>query len=105
MSFTENSHNVTGGVKAAIHNPNTSEASFVQASTHARSRANERLDDFDGGMEDSTDGNANPGGRTEDGKEVNHVIGGHKAALHNPNSSEEARNKARNVLEEHDVEM
>ncbi|KAI0666711.1 hypothetical protein C8Q78DRAFT_994779 [Trametes maxima] len=85
---------VAAGLKAAIHNPNVSE--------EAKERAQERLQ----GMGTTTsatqerDTGSYPVGSTDEaGHETNRVLGGYKATLHNPNTSEGAKQHAREILE------
>ncbi|KAH9975203.1 Conidiation protein 6-domain-containing protein [Russula compacta] len=86
---------VAGGHKAAIHNPNVS----AQAKEHSRQVVEE--------IQDS--GAVREGGSVEqsspldaDGKNDNRVLGGYKATLKNPNVTDEAKERARQVLQESD---
>ncbi|KAI0780335.1 Conidiation protein 6-domain-containing protein [Fomes fomentarius] len=79
---------VAAGLKAAINNPNVSE--------DAKERAQERLEDMNTNTSYAASG---PGGYDATGHETNRVLGGYKATLHNPNTSAEAKEHAREVLE------
>ncbi|KAI8975919.1 Conidiation protein 6-domain-containing protein [Trametes punicea] len=85
---------VAAGLKAAVHNPNVSE--------EAKERAQERLESM-GTSADETSRNRGtnyPVGSTDEaGHETNRVLGGYKATLHNPRTSEEAKRHAREILE------
>jgi len=94
---TEKDQNrVAGGLKATIKNPNTSE--------DAKDSARERLEGM--GVEAGSDGKpvdkANPLTSEENGANHGNVMGGYKAALNNPRVSEEAKEHAREVLEDND---
>ncbi|KAH7105158.1 Conidiation protein 6-domain-containing protein [Auriculariales sp. MPI-PUGE-AT-0066] len=104
------SGNVVGGHKANLKNPNTSD----ESKEHSR----QVLDEMDSGEADDS-GTYNPqeksaqtgrtrGGETEiddSGKETNRVLGGYKAALKNPHIGEEAKEHAREVLEDNGVKV
>ncbi|KAI0769573.1 Conidiation protein 6-domain-containing protein [Trametes elegans] len=86
---------VAAGLKAAIHNPNVSE--------QAKERVQERLQQF-GTSAEETPSERGAGGypaHSTDavGHETNRVLGGYKATLHNPRTSEEAKQHAREILE------
>ncbi|KAI0818463.1 Conidiation protein 6-domain-containing protein [Trametes gibbosa] len=86
---------VAAGLKAAIHNPNVSE--------EAKERAQERLETMGAAAETTASplggGTVYPVGATDEtGHEANRVIGGYKAALHNPRTSDEAKQHAREIL-------
>ncbi|KAI0703986.1 hypothetical protein C8Q76DRAFT_801766 [Earliella scabrosa] len=78
---------VAAGLKAAIHNPNVSD--------EAKARAQERLDDMTGNSGGETTARATDA----NGHELNRVLGGYKATLHNPRTSAEAKQHAREILE------
>ncbi|KAI0373572.1 hypothetical protein BV20DRAFT_962780 [Pilatotrama ljubarskyi] len=86
---------VAAGLKAAIHNPNVSE--------EAKERAQERLENMGASVDTGSRGNNNgsyPTGTTDEtGRETNRVLGGYKATLHNPRTSEGAKQHAREILE------
>ncbi|KAH9953456.1 Conidiation protein 6-domain-containing protein [Russula dissimulans] len=80
---------VAGGHKAAIHNPNVS----AEAQEHSR----QVVEEIQGS------GAVHPDGTTEPGagdKEESRVLGGYKATLKNPNVSDEAKQRAQQILEE-----
>ncbi|KAH9912770.1 Conidiation protein 6-domain-containing protein [Epithele typhae] len=80
---------VAAGLKAAIHNPNVSE--------EAKERAQERLETMGAAHVHPS---SHPVGTVDTtGHEANRVIGGYKAALHNPHTSEEAKRHAKEILE------
>ncbi|PWW78637.1 hypothetical protein C7212DRAFT_361654 [Tuber magnatum] len=89
-SDQKNLGNVIGGHKANLHNPNTSE----EAKQHSR----EVLEEL--GLET---GSYTSGPSSADvnivGKNPGNVAGGYKATLHNPNVSEEAKERAQEKLE------
>ncbi|KAI0082028.1 hypothetical protein K474DRAFT_1694711 [Panus rudis PR-1116 ss-1] len=78
---------VAAGLKATIHNPNVSE--------EAKERAAERLEHI-GASEDV--GSRNHGSSYSD-HDTNRQLGGYKATLSNPNTSEQAKAHAREILE------
>jgi len=95
MSSGKNPGNVIGGHKANIANPNTSD----ESKEHSRQVIQEVEDgnvDHLSGNDRSTD---------ESDKETNRVLGGYKATLHNPNTGEEAKQRAKEKLEGHGVEV
>jgi len=96
MYSGKNPGNVVGGHKANIANPNTSEES--------KEHSHQVIQDVENGNADLSDGS---GSHTTDetGKEINRVLGGHKATLHNPNTGEEAKQRAKAKLEERGVEV
>ncbi|KIL68933.1 hypothetical protein M378DRAFT_158083 [Amanita muscaria Koide BX008] len=85
---SKNPNRVAGGYKATLNNPNTSD----EAKHSARDRLDEMQPELENRQEridaDSTAGK-NPG----------NVIGGHKANLKNPQTSEEAKEHSRHVLD------
>ncbi|KAI0325107.1 hypothetical protein GY45DRAFT_1330741 [Cubamyces sp. BRFM 1775] len=85
---------VAAGLKAAVHNPNVSE--------EAKERAQERLAQMGASAEETSTGTARGhavGSTDGAGHETNRVLGGYKATLHNPRTSEEAKRHAREILE------
>ncbi|KAI0633897.1 Conidiation protein 6-domain-containing protein [Trametes polyzona] len=86
---------VAAGLKAAIHNPNVSE--------EAKERAQERLEHMGTSVETTSasrgNGNYPVGSTDETGHETNRVLGGYKATLHNPRTSDEAKQHAREILD------
>ncbi|RPD54192.1 hypothetical protein L226DRAFT_546393 [Lentinus tigrinus ALCF2SS1-7] len=88
MSSYDHEKRVAAGLKAAIHNPNVSD--------EARERAQERLEH----SSDTSKATGHSTGATDQsGHEVNRVLGGYKATLHNPNTSAEAKQHAREMLD------
>ncbi|KAF8626856.1 hypothetical protein AX15_004676 [Amanita polypyramis BW_CC] len=91
MSSTEskNPNRVAGGYKATMANPNTSD--------EAKQSARERLEEMEPELESHHKRVA-----VEDvsGKNTGNVIGGHKANLNNPNTSQEAKEHSRQILEQ-----
>ncbi|KIJ67543.1 hypothetical protein HYDPIDRAFT_166106 [Hydnomerulius pinastri MD-312] len=85
---SKDSARVAAGLKAAIHNPNVSE----EAKEHAMSK----LREMGHGVERSSDAY---GGATTTGQQESRVLGGYKATLSNPNTSEEAKQHAEEVLQ------
>ncbi|KAH8107832.1 hypothetical protein BXZ70DRAFT_912866 [Cristinia sonorae] len=79
---------VAAGLKATIHNPNVSE--------DAKERAAERLERM-GQSQETT--HATHATTQADSGESNRVLGGYKATLSNPNTSEQAKAHAREILE------
>ncbi|WVQ65895.1 uncharacterized protein L199_004073 [Kwoniella botswanensis] len=118
---SEHGHRQLGGYKATLHNPNTS----LEAKAHAAQVLTEAGVDLSNDPTVSTfkasastidgyhthtthDGHAHPhdghshnhadGG--EEMKHEHHVLGGYKATLSNPNTSEQAKEHAEKVLKE-----
>nr|VWP01262.1 Protein kinase domain-containing protein [Ganoderma boninense] len=92
MAAQHDEKRVAAGLKAAIHNPNVSE--------EARKSAQERLEQM--GEHDTaapSAGRAHHAPATGTQHESNRVLGGYKATLHNPRTSEEAKRHAREILE------
>ncbi|KAG8953408.1 hypothetical protein FRC04_002250 [Tulasnella sp. 424] len=89
MSSTQQTHEhrVAGGHKAALHNPNVSE--------EAKERSRQYLEGDTASTEPAP---VETGGMVDDSMSGN-TIGGYKATLSNPNTSEEAKEKARAILE------
>ncbi|KIY72412.1 hypothetical protein CYLTODRAFT_449958 [Cylindrobasidium torrendii FP15055 ss-10] len=87
----KNPERVAAGLKAAIHNPNTSD--------EARERATERLQGIDTQYTDKNLDNSSASMDNGD-HHRNQVLGGYKATLHNPGSTDAAKSKARDVLQE-----
>ncbi|KAL0948990.1 hypothetical protein HGRIS_009089 [Hohenbuehelia grisea] len=123
MSNTEhkNETQVKAGYKATIHNPQTSAAAKDKAARKLEemgagaeipsdfSEVNNGADQSDMGdfiVEDeiydgvTVDGKSKAGGST---KGRGNVLGGYKATLKNPNVGEEAKERARAILEENDA--
>ncbi|KAI1784261.1 Conidiation protein 6-domain-containing protein [Ganoderma leucocontextum] len=89
MATQHDEKRVAAGLKAAINNPNVSE--------EARKNAQERLDQMG---EHDIAGRTHPTGTLDtQGHETNRVLGGYKATLHNPRTSDEAKRHAREILE------
>ncbi|KAF8244315.1 hypothetical protein K440DRAFT_21985 [Wilcoxina mikolae CBS 423.85] len=92
-SAMSNPGNIIGGHKANLKNPNTSK----ESKQHSR----EILEaEFDGG---DTHKFSDAGTQTGGAKNPHNVEGGLKATLKNPNTSEEAKQRARERLEGHDL--
>eukprot|EP01119_Soliformovum_irregulare_P026031 TRINITY_DN97_c0_g1_i1.p1 TRINITY_DN97_c0_g1~~TRINITY_DN97_c0_g1_i1.p1 ORF type:complete len:514 (-),score=204.17 TRINITY_DN97_c0_g1_i1:56-1597(-) len=93
--------NVIGGYRATLHNPNSSE----EAKDHARKILKEMGVDPEGHA-DSQHQYASKEELAQDalGKNPGNVIGGYRATLHNPNSSEEAKEHAEELLQEMGVD-
>ncbi|KAH7105156.1 Conidiation protein 6-domain-containing protein [Auriculariales sp. MPI-PUGE-AT-0066] len=103
--------NVIRGHKANLKNPNTSD----ESKEHSR----QVIDEMESGEADDS-GDYDPreksaqstgrtrGGETEiddSGKETNRVLGGYRATLHNKSTSAEAKEHAREVLEDNGVKV
>ncbi|KZS88077.1 hypothetical protein SISNIDRAFT_470404 [Sistotremastrum niveocremeum HHB9708] len=116
MSSVTDAHaaNVLRGHKATLTNPNTS-TEAKEHSAQILTQADEPYDhsfDSGAGMRGRTSMDSNDSedmhdrvvvgedGMMVDGKNINNVVRGHKAALNNPNVSEEAKDRSRAVLEE-----
>ncbi|WRT67671.1 uncharacterized protein IL334_004643 [Kwoniella shivajii] len=102
---SEHEHRQLGGYKATLHNPNAS----TEAKAHAAEILEENgIDVNDQSTEKHHDGHAHSGNhQAHDGhahkndqlsEHEHRVLGGYKAALHNPNVSEEAKQHAKEVL-------
>ncbi|KAF9254923.1 hypothetical protein L218DRAFT_938176 [Marasmius fiardii PR-910] len=87
----EHEKRVLSGYKAALHNENVSD----EAKENARQKLREA-----GTLETREEDSSNQPLRDE---HQNHVLGGYKAALANPNVSTEAKLHAETILEEHDA--
>ncbi|KAI0281469.1 Conidiation protein 6-domain-containing protein [Russula aff. rugulosa BPL654] len=87
------SNRVVGGHKAAMHNPNVS----AEAKEHSR-QVVEEIQGSGVVHDDDTTERSSPsyGG----GKDENRVLGGYKATLKNPNVSDEAKERAEQILED-----
>eukprot|EP01119_Soliformovum_irregulare_P026034 TRINITY_DN97_c0_g1_i5.p1 TRINITY_DN97_c0_g1~~TRINITY_DN97_c0_g1_i5.p1 ORF type:complete len:270 (-),score=106.08 TRINITY_DN97_c0_g1_i5:674-1483(-) len=104
----KNPGNVAGGYKATLHNPN--------ASDEAKEKAQQVLEEMGVDPEEKADRKDRSEPAKEEGddqsvdemdlldKDNKRVIGGYKATLHNPNASDEAKEKAQQVLEEMGVD-
>ena len=79
MSDYDHEKRVAAGLKAAIHNPNVSDA--------ARERAQERLEQFGAASETGDNSTYAAGATDANGHEVNRVLGGYKATLHSTYTS------------------
>ncbi|KAM5530129.1 hypothetical protein V8D89_016207 [Ganoderma adspersum] len=92
MAAQHDEKRVAAGLKAAIHNPNVSE--------EARRSAQERLEQMGEHDAAAAAGRGHPTGTIDpQGHETNRVLGGYKATLHNPRTSDEAKRHAREILE------
>ncbi|KAH7888455.1 Conidiation protein 6-domain-containing protein [Phlebopus sp. FC_14] len=87
---TKDTARVAAGLKAAIHNPHVSE----EAKQNAMSKLREMGQDVEQPIE--THGHART---TEGGHDESRVLGGYKATLSNPHTSEEAKKHAEEVLQ------
>ncbi|ODN74557.1 hypothetical protein L202_06924 [Cryptococcus amylolentus CBS 6039] len=93
MSDSAHQNHVIGGYKATLNNPNVSD--------EAKSRANEVIENFQENgssaieQSDQDNGNVSSADHHE-----NQVLGGYKATLNNPNVSEDAKQHARDVLDQ-----
>ncbi|KAF1947523.1 hypothetical protein EJ02DRAFT_392010 [Clathrospora elynae] len=85
--MSANSGNVIGGHKANLNNPNTSE----ESKEHSRDVIQNAEK---GGVIDSTSKSASSSGE----KNSNNVAGGLKATLNNPNTEEDAKESAKEML-------
>ncbi|BFZ60088.1 hypothetical protein YB2330_001110 [Saitoella coloradoensis] len=81
--------NVAGGYKATLSNPNTSD--------EAKQHAQEVLDN---GLQDQVDDQKLADEEGTGAKNTGNVIGGYKATLKNPNVSEEAKEHAKEKIDE-----
>jgi len=97
MSSDKNPGNVIGGHKANIANPNTSN----ESKEHSR----QVIQEVENGNVDLTTSDSSDHTTDESGKEINRILGGFKAALHNPNSGEEAKQRAKAQLQQHGVDV
>jgi len=96
----KNRGNVIGGLKATAHNPNLSD--------ETRKEAERKLKEMGVDADDKADNSTQPAEHAKDVdlsyKHKGNVIGGYRATLHNPNSSEEAKEHARKILPEMGVD-
>ncbi|WVO13453.1 hypothetical protein L204_101069 [Cryptococcus depauperatus] len=91
MSSEQHQHHVVGGYKATLNNPRVSE----EAKAHASEVIQEYEKHGEAAIADiDSKKPADSGDQHE-----NHVNGGYKATLNNPNVSKEAKEHARKVLE------
>ncbi|GIZ45264.1 hypothetical protein CKM354_000843900 [Cercospora kikuchii] len=90
MSTVEDKSNIASGHKANLSNPNTSEESKENSRKELERLGGE--DAFYGKQGDDAPG-AGLGGNQQ-------ILGGHKATLSNPNTSEEAKEHSRKILDE-----
>jgi len=93
--MSESQNRVAGGHKAAMHNPNVS----AEAKEHSR----QIVEEIQGPDAVPDDYSTEPSRRDTGDKEESRVIGGYKAALKNPNVGEEAKERARQILEDKDA--
>ncbi|KAF7194048.1 Conidiation-specific protein 6 [Pseudocercospora fuligena] len=91
MSTVEDRSNIAAGHKANLSNPNTSEESKENSRKELEKLGGEDAF-YDKKGEDAPA--AGMGGQ-------GNVLGGHKATLSNPNTSEEAKENSRKILEQH----
>ncbi|KAL7273283.1 hypothetical protein RUND412_003875 [Rhizina undulata] len=96
-----NTGNVIGGHKANLNNPNTSEESKL----HSKEILERELGGGEGGSESYTEGDSESytEGDSEsctEGKNPGNVAGGLKATISNPKTSSEAKQSAKERLEE-----
>ncbi|KJA25228.1 hypothetical protein HYPSUDRAFT_134942, partial [Hypholoma sublateritium FD-334 SS-4] len=87
----KNPERVAAGLKAVLHNPNTT--------AQARAHAHERLIAM--GVETEPLAEKDTGAKADTKAHEHHVLGGYKATLKNPNVSEAAKLHAEEVLHEH----
>ncbi|CAE6438298.1 hypothetical protein ACGC1H_007002 [Rhizoctonia solani] len=95
MSDAHENH-VLGGYKATLSNPNTSD----EAKAHAEEVLANAGVEVNNNSSDNTKGTSASTHRDE---HENRVLGGHKATLSNPNTSNEAKEHAQEVLANADV--
>ncbi|WWC70651.1 uncharacterized protein I206_104602 [Kwoniella pini CBS 10737] len=108
----EHENRQLGGFKATLHNPNTSPEAKAHAASvlaehgldvsndNSTTKASIKTENHVG---DSHNGHSDQEGPHYDGKDSEHqhrVLGGYKATLHNPNTSSEAKEHAKEVLKE-----
>ncbi|KAF4574405.1 hypothetical protein EYR36_005740 [Pleurotus pulmonarius] len=93
----KNPNNVRGGYKAAINNPNNSE--------EIKDQARKDLESLDNDLEEAGVSTSGTKGNSEsaEGKNMGNFLGGHKANLKNPNTSDEAKEHSEQILKEHDA--
>ncbi|KAI6026342.1 hypothetical protein PISMIDRAFT_690488 [Pisolithus microcarpus 441] len=84
---TKDTTRVIAGLKAAVHNPNVSE----EAKGHAIERLREMGQSVDVAPQETPE-------KSSDQQEGSRVLGGYKATLSNPYTSEEAKKHAEEVL-------
>lgn len=97
MSASEgkNSNRVAGGLKATLHNPKIGD--------DVKQSAAERLDEM--GVDADAKAPSKSSSATSGEEHHNQRMGGYKATLHNPNVGDEAKQNARDILEENNVEF
>ncbi|KAF9003379.1 Conidiation protein 6-domain-containing protein [Cyathus striatus] len=93
MSSQKDAGNVARGLKAAAHNPRVSD--------EAKQNVQQRLQEMGESTESSGQKSQQPS--EIGGKDASNVLRGHKAAMHNPNVSEEAKEHSEQVLKDHDA--
>ncbi|KAG7570913.1 hypothetical protein FFLO_01111 [Filobasidium floriforme] len=97
---TDDEHNnrVIGGYRATLNNPRTSDS--------AKEHAQAMIDELTGVPSKPSGGNKKAHGKHDketDDEHAHRIIGGHKANLNNPNTSEASKEHSREVLEEYGV--
>ncbi|XAO24019.1 hypothetical protein I312_102809 [Cryptococcus bacillisporus CA1280] len=86
----QHDHRVIGGYKAALNNTRVSEEAKQNASNaidNYENRGNEAAEDFSNEVDNNT-------------HHSNRAVGGYKATLKNPNVSDEAKQHAKEVLDQ-----
>ncbi|WVQ72879.1 hypothetical protein IAR50_002440 [Cryptococcus sp. DSM 104548] len=91
-SDTAHEGRIAGGYKATLSNPNTSD--------EAKQNASNVLSDIDQKGSDAIADHENERYDHEADHHTNQVRGGYKATLKNPNVSEEAKDHAREILDQ-----
>ncbi|KAJ7604465.1 Conidiation protein 6-domain-containing protein [Roridomyces roridus] len=94
----KNPANVAAGLKGVLARDNVSD----EAKLNAEHRLEEMGVDIGDGISESKD-HDHARQKYDDGKNENNVIGGHKANLKNPNTSEESKEHSREYLEEAEI--
>ena len=108
MSTTEDKSNIASGHKANLSNPSTFPRHQDQVVTDMTSDTSEESKQHSKQVLDSLGGEDAFYGEDKKGDSAacagigndNNILGGHKAALNNPNTSEEAKEHSRKILEE-----
>ncbi|KAI0291896.1 Conidiation protein 6-domain-containing protein [Russula brevipes] len=91
-----NPNRVAGGHKAAMHNPNTS--------AQAKEQSRQIVEEIQGSGAVHDDGTTKPSSRLDVGdKDESRVLGGYKATVKNPNVSDEAKQRAQQILEDNNA--
>ncbi|OSC97076.1 hypothetical protein PYCCODRAFT_1472116 [Trametes coccinea BRFM310] len=86
-----NENRVAGGLKATLHNPNVSQ--------EAKDRAAERLEEMSDHVPAASSSASSKSAPNSSDQHKNNVLGGYKATLSNPRTSDEAKKHAREILE------